>query len=189
MLMLLLKHESVLVILQIQIQLNIKISISITFRGLINVLLFGYQICLSSAHRPTPPCPHVLLTFMSFLQIANFFKIEFHSMQRLNSHYEGWSSKKKKKKMKIIEENSIERTQGKKCLLTLDLKPFISQVKGKHSAGQRIPESSCVRKETVGIEILIRFSRKGDRKIMQPIGITSETVTRMRKWNLFSQFR
>ena len=33
-------------------------------------------------------------------------------MQRLNSHYEGWSYKKKKKKMKIIEENCIEKTQG-----------------------------------------------------------------------------
>ena len=55
--------------------------------------------------------------------------------------------------------------------------------------GQRIPDSSCARKETVDIVILITFRRKSDRKIMQPIRITSETATRMRKWNPFSQFR
>ena len=53
---------------------------------------------------------------------------------------------------------------------------------------QRIPESSYTRKGTVAIEILITSMGKGDRKIMQPIRITSETATRMRKWNQFSQF-
>ena len=38
---------------------------------------------------------------------------------------------------------------------------------------QKIPESSCARKETVDIDILIT-SRNGDRKMMQSIGITSE---------------
>ena len=37
---------------------------------------------------------------------------------------------------------------------------------------QRIPESSCARKETVDIDILAT-SRNGDRKIMQSIRITS----------------
>ena len=37
---------------------------------------------------------------------------------------------------------------------------------------QRIPESSCVRKETVDIDILVT-SRNGDRKIKQCIRITS----------------
>ena len=37
---------------------------------------------------------------------------------------------------------------------------------------QRIPESSCARKETVDIDILIT-SRNGDRKIMQSIRVTS----------------
>ena len=54
---------------------------------------------------------------------------------------------------------------------------------------QKIPESSCTRKETVDIEILITFRRKGDRKIMQPFRMTSRTATRMRTWNQFSQFR
>ena len=37
---------------------------------------------------------------------------------------------------------------------------------------QRIPESSCARKETAAIDILVT-SRNGDRKIMQSIGITT----------------
>ena len=37
---------------------------------------------------------------------------------------------------------------------------------------QRTPESSCARKETVDIDILVT-SRHGDRKIMQSIKITS----------------
>ena len=38
--------------------------------------------------------------------------------------------------MKIIEENYLERTQGKKRLLTLDLKPFRSHFKEKHPTGK-----------------------------------------------------
>ena len=37
---------------------------------------------------------------------------------------------------------------------------------------QRIPESSCARKETVDIDILVTF-RNGDRKIMQYIRVIS----------------
>ena len=53
---------------------------------------------------------------------------------------------------------------------------------------QGIPESSCARKETVDIDILVT-SRNGDRKIMQSIRITSRPPSRIRKWNQFSQFR
>ena len=52
---------------------------------------------------------------------------------------------------------------------------------------QRIQESSCARKETVGIDIL-ETSRYGDRKIMQSIRITSRSPSRKRKWNQLSQF-
>ena len=45
------------------------------------------------------------------------------------------------------------------------------------------------RKETADIEILITSRRKGDRKCMKPIKITSETAIIMRMWNQFSQFR
>ena len=52
---------------------------------------------------------------------------------------------------------------------------------------QIIPESSCARKETVDIDILL-LSRNGDRKIMQSIRITSRPPTGKRKWNQLSQF-
>ena len=43
---------------------------------------------------------------------------------------------------------------------------------------QRIPESSCVRKETVDIDILVP-PRNGDRKIMQSFRITSRSPSRI----------
>ena len=52
---------------------------------------------------------------------------------------------------------------------------------------QRIPEFSCARKETVGIDIPVIF-RNGDRKIMQSIRITSRPSSRKRKWNQLRQF-
>ena len=54
--------------------------------------------------------------------------------------------------------------------------------------GQRIPESSCARKETVDIDVLVT-SRNGDRKIMQSIRIMSRPPLRERKQNQLSQFR
>ena len=44
---------------------------------------------------------------------------------------------------------------------------------------QRIPESSCVRKETFDIDILVT-SRNGGRKIMQCIRIMSRSPSRKR---------
>ena len=52
---------------------------------------------------------------------------------------------------------------------------------------QRIPESSCARKETVDRDILVT-SRNGDRKIMQSLRITSRPPSRKRKWSQLSQF-
>ena len=46
---------------------------------------------------------------------------------------------------------------------------------------QRIPESSCARKETVGIDILVT-SRNVDRKIMQSSRITSRPTSRKEYW-------
>ena len=45
---------------------------------------------------------------------------------------------------------------------------------------QRIPESSCARKETVDIDTLVT-SRNGDRKIMQSIRVMSRLPLRKRK--------
>ena len=53
--------------------------------------------------------------------------------------------------------------------------------------GQRIPESSCARKETLDIDILVK-SRNAVRKIMQSIRITSRALSRKRKRNQLSQF-
>ena len=51
---------------------------------------------------------------------------------------------------------------------------------GKAFCRQRIPQSSCARKETADRDI-IKTSKNGDRKIMQPIRITSESPTQIRK--------
>ena len=53
---------------------------------------------------------------------------------------------------------------------------------------QRIPESSCARKETVVIDILVTY-RNGDRKIMQSIRIRRRPSSKIKNWNQFSQFR
>ena len=47
---------------------------------------------------------------------------------------------------------------------------------------QRIPRSSCVRKETVDIDILVTSSNS-DRKIMQSIRIMSRPASREGKWS------
>ena len=51
----------------------------------------------------------------------------------------------------------------------------------------RIPGPSFAREETVDIGILVT-SRNGDRKIMQPIRITSRPYLRKGKQNQLSQF-
>ena len=50
---------------------------------------------------------------------------------------------------------------------------------------QRIPEPSCVRKETVDIEIHVT-SRNGTRKIIHSIRITNRPSTRIKTWNQLS---
>ena len=50
----------------------------------------------------------------------------------------------------------------------------------KASDRDRIPESSCARKETVDIDILVT-SRNGDRNIMQSIRIKSRPPSKIRK--------
>ena len=69
-----------------------------------------------------------------------------------------------------------------------------SRLKATKIIGQRkafyrqiIPESSCAKKETVDIDILVT-SRNGHRKIVQSIRIKSIPPSRKRKWNQLSQF-
>ena len=68
------------------------------------------------------------------------------------------------------------------------LKATLIIVERKAFYRQKIPETSCVKKETVDIDILVT-SRNGHRKIMQSIRTTSRHTLRIRKWNQFSQFR
>lgn len=58
---------------------------------------------------------------------------------RLNSHYKAWIFKEMKEKRKTVQKDPKQ----KRCLLSLDLKPFI-QITGQRKAFcmQRIPESS-----------------------------------------------
>ena len=65
-----------------------------------------------------------------------------------------------------------------------------TQIIGQRKAfySQRVPESSCAMKDTVDIDIFVT-SRNGDRKIMQSIRTTSRPLSRIRKWNQFSQFK
>ena len=58
----------------------------------------------------------------------------------------------------------------------------------KALCGQKIPEPSCVRKETVDIDILAA-SKNGDRKIINSTRITSRPPSRIRKWNQSNQLR
>ena len=53
---------------------------------------------------------------------------------------------------------------------------------------QRIPESGCVTKETLCIDILATL-RNDDRKVMQSIRIMKRPLLRIRNWNQLSQFR
>ena len=48
----------------------------------------------------------------------------------------------------------------------------------------RIPESACAKKETGDIDLL-KTSKNGDRKIIQPIRIKSGPPTKMKKCNKF----
>ena len=53
---------------------------------------------------------------------------------------------------------------------------------------QKTPDSSCARKNTVDIGILIT-SGNVDRKAIQSIKIMSRPPSTMRKWNQLNQFR
>ena len=91
--------------------------------------------------------------------------------------------------MKIIEKKLYRKNPREKVSINYCLLPVYIIGQRKAFCGQRIPEFSCSRKETLNIEILITSRRKGDKKIMEPIRITCDTATRTRKSNQFSQFR
>ena len=75
------------------------------------------------------------------------------------------------------------------CLLEVGILDLTTKIMGQRKAfyTQRIPESSCARKETVNIGILVT-SRNGNRKILQSIRITSRLPSIKRKRNQLSHF-
>ena len=79
-----------------------------------------------------------------------------------------------------IEEICLERAYSSKASVNSRLQAAKIIDPRKAFYRQRIPESSCARKKTVDIDILVT-SRNGDRKIMQSIRITSRPPSRKRK--------
>ena len=81
-----------------------------------------------------------------------------------------------------IQDICLEKTYSKKMYLNSRLKATQIIRRRKAFYRQRILEPSCVRRETIDIDIPVA-SRNGDRKIMQSIRITSRPPSRKRKWN------
>ena len=77
---------------------------------------------------------------------------------RLSSHYKAWSYKNKKHKKIKADKKFLYKEPTKATKIKGQRKAFYNR--------QRIPESSCVRKKTVDIAILVT-SRNGDRKTMK----------------------
>ena len=89
----------------------------------------------------------------------------------------------------LTRKRSTKRLKHTGNLFKKNLKSLNSRLKATKIIGQRkafyrqrIPESSCVRKETVDIDVLVT-SRNGDSKIMQSIRIMSRPSSRKWKWN------
>ena len=111
---------------------------------------------------------------------------------RLENQYEAHNYKNKKhKKIDTYREFVQKEPTVKRCLLISDLKPIyyiIGKPKEKPFYRQRIRGSSCARKKTVDMRILVT-SRNGDRKILESIRITSGPFSRLRKQNHLNQLR
>ena len=86
--------------------------------------------------------------------------------------------KKEHKKIKAYRKSVYKEATAKRCLSILDLKPFGSLVKGKHSIGREFQSPAVQGNKTVDIDILVT-SRNGDRKIKQSIRITNRWTVQM----------
>ena len=83
------------------------------------------------------------------VQKSYLFLIRFHLVQATQPlRSMGLQEKEEKKRMKRILKSCLLKKKKvkevKKCLLTLDLKPFRPQVRGKHSAGKEIVQKLLV---------------------------------------------
>ena len=66
--------------------------------------------------------------------------------------------KRKRRRTKTFRRIDKKKSNDQKYLLTLDLNPYLLlKQKKKKICRQRIPESSCMKEETFGIDTLITF--------------------------------
>ena len=100
-----------------------------------------------------------------------FFFIGIHSMQGSRRH--GVKRKRSRKRVKHTGNLFRKNLQLKRCV---NSRLKATKIMGQRKAfyWQRIPESSCARKETVDLDILVT-SRNGERKIMHSIRIMSRS--------------
>ena len=118
---------------------------------------------------------------------SQFFINWFSLHARLDSHCEGWSYKKKKKKMKIIEQSCIERTHEKTRLLTLDLSYLGHRSKESILRAENCRVWPCAqRKCWQSHSYNIKGRRQKDHATYQN---NEWTCRKLRKWNQFRQFR
>ena len=91
----------------------------------------------------------------------------------------------KQKKIKTHRKSVWKEHTVKRFLLTLRLNIIYIIGQRKALYRQRTAKTSCVRKETVEVDMLAA-SKNADRKIMQSMRIISRPPSRIRKWNQFS---
>ena len=108
--------------------------------------------------------------------------------QKAEQLLQAWSYNKKKHKKIKAYWKSLQKNLQLKCFVDSRIKAFKIIGQRKAFYRQKIPESTCMRQETVDIGILVT-SRNGDRKIIQSIRATGRPPLRKRKWNQLSQFQ
>ena len=118
---------------------------------------------------------YVMATFLiqRAMFFSNFFWDSLHAT--LNDHYKAWSYKKKQnKKIELYRKSLQKEPTVKRCPLTLDLNPFRSWVKGKHSIGREfqglaVQGKKLLTSTSLQHGMVTEKSWNGDRKIMEPI--------------------
>ena len=126
-------------------------------------------------------CRLVRFYFLICCLVCFFFKLGF-LLSKAEEPLQGMELQNKKENNEMIEESFLERAQIKKLCVNSRLKVIVIRGQRKELYRQGTPKSSSLRKWTVEIDIL-KTSRNGERKIMQPVIIKSGSTIRMRKQN------
>ena len=144
----------------------------------------GSGECKSGSLWQSAPCLFgVHRSFKTGDKFAFFNCDSLHA--RLNSHYQAWSYKKKKRKKIRTHTKSVWKEK-----ISVNSRLKANKIIGQRKAcyRKRISECSYARKETVRNIDILAPSKNGQRKIMQSIRITSRPPSRKRKWNQLSKF-